>query len=165
MLSNGCEVAFYDVLRSKEDALLLHSFEPRGTSLETSKLTQYPQLSDWSGNILELAFPSLAASSVWWVVISVLLAKDQRMVTLDSRFWCRGRWTRRCLALLNVYDGCARTGTTRHSTVGRSSEWSIQGAQTHLYWFHKKLSCILKVARRVTIMVTWSIRIGVLCLR
>lgn len=102
ILSNGYEVAFYDVLRSTEDALLLHSFEPRGTSLETSELTQYPQLSDWSGNILELAFPSLAASSVWWVVISVLLAKDQRMVTLDSRFWCRGRWTRRCLALLNM---------------------------------------------------------------
>ena len=102
ILSNGGEVAFYDVLRSAKDALLVHSFEPRGTSLETSKLTQYSQLSDWSGNILKLAFPSLAASGLWWVVVSVLLAKDQRMVTLDSRFWCRGRWTRRCSALLMV---------------------------------------------------------------
>jgi hypothetical protein len=114
---------------------------------------------------LKLAFPSLAASGVWWVVDSVRLAKDQRMVTLDSRFWCRGRWTRRYLALVNVYDGCARTGTRRHSTVGRSSEWSIQGAQTHLHWIHKNFSCILKVSRRSTIMVTWSISIGVLCLR
>lgn len=82
---NRCEVAFYDVLRSEKDALLLHSSEPRGNSLETSKLTQYPQLSDWSGNILKLAFPSSAASGVWWVVDSVLLAKNQRTVTLDFK--------------------------------------------------------------------------------